>query len=176
VPRRDIACTDSPSSTSPSEPTSHDLPCSDWNPAKGTGRRRGNVADELEQLFRRIAFTILISNTEDHLRNHAFLHVHADILELSPAFDLNANPQTGPRHLSTAIDGDTLADIDQLLKYRRALPPLPRPGARGRAAGPRRRHRLARCRRQERHRPSACDAMSPAFDNPAARRTTDLLT
>ena len=34
------------------------------------------VTEELRQLWRRMAFTILISNTDDHLRNHGFLHGH----------------------------------------------------------------------------------------------------
>jgi serine/threonine-protein kinase HipA len=70
---------------------------------------------ELRQLFRRIAFSVLISNTDDHLRNHAFVHVRGDRWALSPAFDLNPNPQLGARHLSTAIDNDTRADLDDLL-------------------------------------------------------------
>lgn len=77
-------------------------------------RSRGTTS-ELQQLFRRVAFNILISNTDDHLRNHAFVHVHADSWALSPAFDLNPNPEPGQRHLSTAIDNDTRADLDDLL-------------------------------------------------------------
>jgi len=77
--------------------------------------RSRSATAELEQLYRRVAFNILISNTDDHLRNHAFVHVHADSWALSPAFDLNPNPEQGPRHLSTAIDTDTLADLDDLL-------------------------------------------------------------
>jgi len=70
---------------------------------------------ELAQLWRRVAFSILISNTDDHLRNHALLHVRGDSWRLSPAFDLNPNPDPGPKHLSTAIDGDTAADLRDLL-------------------------------------------------------------
>jgi serine/threonine-protein kinase HipA len=71
-----------------------------------------NASKELEQLWRRIAFSVLISNTDDHLRNHGFLHQHDDTWRLSPAFDLNPNPESGPRHLSTAIDiSDDTASI-----------------------------------------------------------------
>ncbi len=77
--------------------------------------RSRRATAELEQLFRRVAFNILISNTDDHLRNHAFVHVRGDVWQLSPAFDLNPNPEAGPRQLSTAIDKDTVADIDDLL-------------------------------------------------------------
>lgn len=77
--------------------------------------RSVEVTAELAQLWRRIAFSILISNTDDHLRNHALLHVRSDSWKLSPAFDLNPNPDPGPKHLSTAIDDDTAADLRDLL-------------------------------------------------------------
>ncbi len=71
---------------------------------------------ELRQLWRRIAFTILISNTDDHLRNHGFLHERGESWTLSPAFDLNPSPGPGPKHLSTRIDYDsTRASIDTLM-------------------------------------------------------------
>jgi len=60
---------------------------------------------ELRQLWRRMVFSILISNTDDHLRNHGFLHVRGDAWRLSPAFDMNPNPDPGPRFHSTSIDG-----------------------------------------------------------------------
>ena len=59
---------------------------------------------DLQQLWRRIAFTILISNTDDHLRNHGFLRAKAGSWRLSPAFDVNPDPSPGPKRLSTAID------------------------------------------------------------------------
>jgi serine/threonine-protein kinase HipA len=71
---------------------------------------------ELRQLWRRIAFSILISNTDDHLRNHGFLHERRDSWTLSPAFDLNPNPGSGRKFLSTQIDfQSTLASVDTLM-------------------------------------------------------------
>ena len=71
---------------------------------------------ELRQLWRRICFTILISNTDDHLRNHGFLHERAESWRMSPAFDMNPNPAPGPKELSTAVDfGDFRASIDTLM-------------------------------------------------------------
>jgi serine/threonine-protein kinase HipA len=71
---------------------------------------------DLAQLWRRIAFSILISNTDDHLRNHGFLRLSTAGWSLSPAFDLNPEPEVGPRHLSTAIDFDeTEARIEVLM-------------------------------------------------------------
>lgn len=61
----------------------------------------------MHQLWRRIVFNVLISNTDDHLRNHGFLHVGPDGWRLSPAYDLNPTPtDIKPRILSTNIDAD----------------------------------------------------------------------
>ena len=59
---------------------------------------------ELEQLFRRMVFSILTSNTDDHLRNHGFLRTNHG-WSLSPAFDMNPNPE-GVGQQATAIDLD----------------------------------------------------------------------
>jgi len=78
--------------------------------------RSPSATKDLQQLWRRIAFSILVSNTDDHLRNHAFLHVDKDSWRLAPAFDLNPNPEPGRKYLSTAIDDEeTEARIDVLL-------------------------------------------------------------
>lgn len=74
-----------------------------------------SASADLAELWRRIAFSILISNTDDHLRNHGFLRRSTAGWSLSPAFDLNPNPESN-RHLSTAIDFDeTEANVDVLL-------------------------------------------------------------
>ena len=51
---------------------------------------------DIEELFRRIAFSILINNVDDHLRNHGFLHVGHGQWRLAPAFDLNPFPDRVP--------------------------------------------------------------------------------
>ncbi|MQA11303.1 MAG: type II toxin-antitoxin system HipA family toxin [Pseudonocardiaceae bacterium] len=72
---------------------------------------------ELEQLWGRIAFSVLISNTDDHLRNHGFLHTRGEVWNLAPAFDLNPNPEPGAKYLATAIDeAETEASVDLLLE------------------------------------------------------------
>lgn len=60
--------------------------------------------EDLRQLWRRIAFNILISNTDDHLRNHAFLRDSRVGWRLSPAFDMNPNPEPAHRRMATPID------------------------------------------------------------------------
>jgi len=60
---------------------------------------------DMHQLWRRIVFNVLISNTDDHLRNHGFLYPGPDGWRLSPAYDLNPVPtDIKPRVLSTNID------------------------------------------------------------------------
>jgi serine/threonine-protein kinase HipA len=62
---------------------------------------------DLQALWRRIVFNILISNTDDHLRNHGFLYAGGDGWRLSPAYDLNpVATEVKPRILTTAINED----------------------------------------------------------------------
>lgn len=78
--------------------------------------RSRSATAELRQLWRRVAFSILISNTDDHLRNHGFLHGRGESWTLAPAFDLNPNPDPGVKDLSTRIDFDSSrASIDTLM-------------------------------------------------------------
>lgn len=57
-------------------------------------RRHGAAAQaDIEKLWRRIAFSILITNVDDHLHNHRFLHLQHGQWQLSPAFDLNPFPE-----------------------------------------------------------------------------------
>ena len=46
---------------------------------------------DLRELYRRVVFNVLVGNRDDHLRNHGFLR-GAGGWQLSPAFDLNPNP------------------------------------------------------------------------------------
>ena len=52
---------------------------------------------DLQELWRRMAFGLLISNTDDHLRNHGFLRTSTSGWRLSPAFDIMPDPATGPK-------------------------------------------------------------------------------
>jgi len=58
-----------------------------------------NTKKDLAQLWRRIVFNIAISNTDDHLRNHGFIHTSKGWL-LSPAYDLNPVPDSSGLHLN----------------------------------------------------------------------------
>ena len=64
--------------------------------------RSGSRPDaDLRELWKRIVFSIAVSNTDDHLRNHGFL-LDAKGWRLSPAYDINPSPDSAG--LSLAID------------------------------------------------------------------------
>lgn len=66
-------------------------------------RRHGAaVQDDIEELWRRMAFSILISNFDDHLHNHGFLHAEHGLWRLAPAFDINPFPDR-TRELKTWV-------------------------------------------------------------------------
>ena len=71
---------------------------------------------DAKQLWRRVVFNILVSNTDDHLRNHAFLR-DATGWRLSPAYDMNPCPvDVRPRVHALAIDDtDPTASLDTAL-------------------------------------------------------------
>jgi len=70
----------------------------------------------LRELWRRIAFSIAIHNTDDHLRNHGFLRRGAG-WSLAPAFDINPNPELGT-HRVTGVGGaaDPVGEVHTLLR------------------------------------------------------------
>jgi serine/threonine-protein kinase HipA len=81
-------------------------------------RQRGaDAPTDIDELWRRIAFSILITNVDDHLHNHGFLHVERGLWRLAPAFDINPFPDRA-RELKTWISEDTgpAASIDALTK------------------------------------------------------------
>ncbi len=66
-----------------------------------------NTKADLEQLWRRIVFSIAVSNIDDHLRNHGFIYSKGGWL-LSPAYDINpVTPATG-LHLNITDDDNSL--------------------------------------------------------------------
>src|SRR5579872_1563698 len=77
--------------------------------------------EDIEELWRRIAFSILITNVDDHLRNHGFLHVDRGQWRLAPAFDVNPFPDR-VRALKTWISEEagpqaTIAALLSTLPY-----------------------------------------------------------
>jgi serine/threonine-protein kinase HipA len=76
-----------------------------------------NAKIDARQLYRRVTFSVLISNVDDHLRNHGFLWHGKAGWVLSPAYDLNPTPvDLKARVLATNIDLDeATCSVDLLL-------------------------------------------------------------
>jgi serine/threonine-protein kinase HipA len=71
-------------------------------------RQFGNdVPGDLRELWRRLVFSLLASNYDDHLRNHGFLMHDPGRWSLSPAYDINPVPEMDRvRTSKTAISED----------------------------------------------------------------------
>lgn len=77
--------------------------------------------DDLHELFRRIVFTLLVTNADDHMRNHGLLRGRRG-WQLAPSFDVN--PERNPSFDSTPIsrDGDpTARELRELFELRDAF-------------------------------------------------------
>lgn len=62
---------------------------------------------DLEELWKRIVFSIAVSNSDDHLRNHGFL-LSEEGWELSPAYDINPNEMADGLSLNISLDSNEL--------------------------------------------------------------------
>jgi serine/threonine-protein kinase HipA len=67
---------------------------------------QNHINSDLEQLFRRVVFNVLIGNRDDHLRNHGFIREITG-WRLSPAYDMN--PNIHKMHHALTLDGKTAA-------------------------------------------------------------------
>lgn len=68
-------------------------------------RHGAQAKTDAHALYRRVVFNVLISNVDDHLRNHGFLWLGKSGWSLSPAYDLNPVPaDLKARVLTTNID------------------------------------------------------------------------
>jgi serine/threonine-protein kinase HipA len=69
----------------------------------------GHVQEDREELYARVALNILISNDDDHLRNHAFIwDPPGKAWRLSPLYDVVPRPQVSQErrlHLSVGPQG-----------------------------------------------------------------------
>lgn len=80
-------------------------------------REGANPNEDLPELWRRIVFSVMISNTDDHLRNHGFLRTKAGWV-LSPLYDVNPNSHSTDS-LHTAIsDNNYDATLENALAYK----------------------------------------------------------
>ena len=74
----------------------------------------GDVEKGLEELFKRIAFSIAIHNVDDHLRNIGFIRMQSG-WTLAPLFDVNPDPHKDASR-STTIMGEAGRDEVEGLK------------------------------------------------------------
>ena len=77
------------------------------------GKHGARVNEDLAELWKRIVFSISVSNTDDHLRNHGFILNEKGWI-LSPAYDINPNEQGNGLNLN-------ISDTDNSLEYDLAL-------------------------------------------------------
>lgn len=74
--------------------------------------RHGSQTDvDLRELWSRIVFNILVSNTDDHLRNHGFILVPGAGWRLSEAYDMNPVPIADGLKLNIT-EGDNALDLE----------------------------------------------------------------
>ncbi len=99
--------------TGNTEDSIRDQPASYLEMAEFIQNHGVKITEDLEQLWRRIVFSIAISNTDDHLRNHGFA-LTPEGWKLSPAFDIN--PSIDKSGLSLNIDMDSNALDFELAK------------------------------------------------------------
>jgi serine/threonine-protein kinase HipA len=80
----------------------------------------GSVSSDRNELFKRMVFNILVSNDDDHLRNHAFVwSTSARGWRLSPLYDVVPKPQVSTErflHLSIGAQG-RLATLDNAASH-----------------------------------------------------------
>ncbi len=72
------------------------------------------VNEDLEELWKRIVFSIAVSNTDDHLRNHGFILTESGWI-ISPAFDINPN-ETGTGLSLNISETDNSLNFDLALE------------------------------------------------------------
>ena len=70
-------------------------------------RHGASVDKDLEELWRRIVFSICVKNTDDHLRNHGFLLTESGWM-LSPAYDINPNEYGQELSLNISLEDNSL--------------------------------------------------------------------
>jgi serine/threonine-protein kinase HipA len=89
-----------------------------------------DVAGDLRELWRRLLFSLLASNYDDHLRNHGFLMHEAGRWSLAPAYDLNPVPQINRVRVSKT----PISEEHEESSIRAALAVVPRFGLKASAA------------------------------------------
>lgn len=79
-------------------------------------RYSASLRADLQELWRRMALSIMVTNVDDHPRNHGFLRRELKGWELSPLFDVNPTPEHVKGHTLSMpiIEGDNTASLSLL--------------------------------------------------------------
>lgn len=77
-------------------------------------RQGSEATEDLRELWRRIVFSMLVSNTDDHLRNHGFILEPSKGWRLSAAYDMNPAPYSDGLKLNVS-EVDNALDLDLAL-------------------------------------------------------------
>lgn len=94
-------------------------------------RHGARARQDSHELYRRVVFHVLVSNVDDHLRNHGFLWRDQTGWTLSPAYDINPVPtDLKARVLTTNIDPVESTCSVELLEEAAGFYALPLAGAR----------------------------------------------
>lgn len=72
-----------------------------------------DAEEQLKAFFLRVAFSVTIGNTDDHLRNWGFLR-RKDEWGLSPLFDVNPNPYSDARRVTSLVGEDGAREAEGL--------------------------------------------------------------
>jgi len=73
-----------------------------------------HIAEDLKQLFTRVAFNIAVANRDDHLRNHGFMRTLAG-WRLAKAYDMNPSVKK-PEHVLGIDEGQHGPSLETLLE------------------------------------------------------------
>lgn len=85
--------------------------------AEALSAHGSNVKEDLAELWRRIAFSLIINNVDDHMRNHGFLREKSG-WRLYPVFDINPNPDPAhERVTSIGFEHGAEAGVKALMQY-----------------------------------------------------------
>lgn len=124
---------------------------------------------DLRQLWRRMAFNLLITNVDDHLQNHGFLHVARGLWRLAPAFDINPFPEKDRESKTWLSEQDgPITDVHMLLARASyfALEPAKALEALGEVHAAVSRWRPVALSPEVGLRPAELDDFAPAFEHP----------
>ena len=145
--------------------------------ADGIRQLGADIDKDLQELWRRLVFSLLASNYDDHLRNHGFLMLKPGRWSLSPAYDINPVPEIDRTHFpKTPITEDR--DEPGITA---ALAAIPRFGLKSAAAKTILREVLAavadwrKTGRQLRLKPATLDAYGSAFEHPMMKEARQLV-